>query len=378
MRKNQEIERLRGIAVLGVILAHCQLIHPYFHPMLRQGWTGVDLFFVISGYVVSLSFLKNLPVLSLELSFFDRLRLCLSSLKNFYLRRIYRILPMAILWAIVPLIFVHFSQQEKFLNFKLLDLVQEFTSIMTFTYNYFYIFNYIPRILGHYWSLSVEEQFYFILPIFYIAVPKSEKRLKVLFILSLLIALVARFLPIPQSISSEDSWMWTRFASHNRFDALLAGVMLYLLSCEINFKDFFKPTQNEVNLISSIAMVGIFIIPGIFINSEINKFNHLIFIFCSSILLFISMLNTGYLLKIKFITPILDWMGARSYGLYLIHVPVEMFVVELKTRGLFLSPLENMLVWIIFTIFITELCYRLIEKPFINLSHRHLAVLKKE
>ncbi|MBC7541006.1 MAG: hypothetical protein H7281_19450, partial [Bacteriovorax sp.] len=211
---------------------------------------------------------------------------------------------------------------------------------------------------------------------FFIAVPKTEKRLKILLIVSLLIALVARFLPAPEGISAAgDGWMWTRFASHNRFDALLVGVLLYLLSSEINFKEYFKPSRIEVNIISIIAMLGIFILPGIFVDSQVDRFNHLIFELCSGVLLLLSVLNTGHLLDFKFITPILNWIGSRSYGLYLIHIPAEMFVYELTARGLILSNSQSLILWMILTLSATELCYRLIEKPLINYSRRPLPVL---
>jgi peptidoglycan/LPS O-acetylase OafA/YrhL len=367
--KNQEIERLRAIAVIGVMLAHGRFFGPFLHPVFRQGWSGVDLFFVISGYVVSMSFLRNLAPFSLEMNFFERLKSSLNTLKVFYKRRIYRILPMAVLWAILPLMLIHFSMQEQYIGIKNLSLAQEFSSIMTFSYNYFYIFNYVPRLLGHYWSLSVEEQFYFLLPFFFISVPSSGKRLKILFGLTILIALVLRFIGAPADIAAAgDSWAWTRFASHNRFDALLVGVLIYLLNSEINFKNYFHPTRVQVNFISLIAILGIFIVPGIFLDSEANRFNHTLFALCGGVLVFLSILNTGHLLNLKMLTPVLNWFGSRSYGLYLIHVPAEMFIRELNARGFNLSEVQCLVAWSCLTLIVTEVCFRLLEQPMINLG----------
>lgn len=366
-----EIERLRAIAVLGVMIAHSHFLHDFFPPVLRLGWTGVDLFFVISGYVVSLSFLGSLPLLPEDSQFFERLKLSFKALKNFYYKRIARILPMATLWAIIPLTLIHFSIQEEYNSLHFIDLVREFTSIMTFTYNYFYIFHYVPRLLGHYWSLSVEEQFYFILPLFFIFVPTNFKRIKWLLTLSVLIAFVLRFISAPAMIASgEDSWAWVRFASHNRFDALCIGVMLYIVHKETDFKKYFSPGRLQVWIISLICIAGIFVVPGIFMDSGADRFNHLLFALMSAVLVILATLETDYLLNIKFVTPVFNWMGSRSYGLYLIHVPAEIMVKEYVRRGNDLSMNQMAGVWILLTIILVELSYRLLEKPVISWARK--------
>ncbi|MBC7430425.1 MAG: acyltransferase [Bacteriovorax sp.] len=370
-KKNMEIERLRAMAVIGVMLAHCHLLKDIFPRVFRHGWSGVDLFFVISGYVVSLSLLRSFPAFPEESTFFERLKLSFRQLKNFYYKRLARILPMAIIWAVIPLILIWLSIQEEYLGLEMIDLAREFTSIMTFTYNYFYIFNFVPRLLGHYWSLSVEEQFYFILPLFFIFVPSNYKRLKWLLVLSVLIAFVFRFINAPVAISAEDTWSWIRFASHNRFDALCIGVIVYILNQEIQFKKYFSPSRLQVWIISIICLLGILIVPAIFSDyQDADRFNHLLFAISAAVLVVVATFETNYLLRLKFITPLLNWIGSRSYGLYLIHIPAEIMVNEYVSKGNHLSVNQMAGIWIILTAFLTELSYRLLEKPIISWARK--------
>jgi peptidoglycan/LPS O-acetylase OafA/YrhL len=94
--KLREIERLRAVAVLMVMAVHGFIDPGWLPDVARASWSGVDLFFVISGYVVTLSLVRLLPPLDVEASFaasFDRAR---QALKTFYVRRFFRIMPAAL------------------------------------------------------------------------------------------------------------------------------------------------------------------------------------------------------------------------------------------------------------------------------------------
>jgi len=110
--KNQEIERLRAIAVMLVVFAHSSFFHPALPVCLRFGFTGVDLFFVISGYVVSFSLFRifdniksNFPLIG-YLDFVKRV-LCI-----FYTKRFFRIMPAAIFWIIIYFVLAVFFENH--------------------------------------------------------------------------------------------------------------------------------------------------------------------------------------------------------------------------------------------------------------------------
>ena len=151
-----EIDGLRFIAVISVILYHAQITIFEFQPF-KGGFIGVDIFFVISGYLITSIILKELK----EKRIF--------SFKNFYKRRIRRILPVLIL---VMLVSIPFS----WIYIYPIDLVDYSKSILYslgFGSNYYFHYSGLeygsPESLLkpflHTWSLSVEEQYYILFPV---------------------------------------------------------------------------------------------------------------------------------------------------------------------------------------------------------------------
>ena len=152
-----EIDGLRSLAVIGVIFYHAEIILGSFR-IFPGGFLGVDIFFVISGYLITSLILKEYQ---LKNSF---------SFKNFYKRRAKRLLPALLLVILVFSIFSYFYllpiQFEEFIKSSI-------ASIFFFSNVFFHysgqaygaqVLSEIP--LLHSWSLSVEEQFYILYPIF--------------------------------------------------------------------------------------------------------------------------------------------------------------------------------------------------------------------
>src|SRR3989338_4341451 len=100
-RKNLEIERLRAIAGIMVTGTHGLFLH-IFPTFMRQSFIGVDLFFAISGFVVTLAFLRIVRITMTNAgSLEDRLSKSVIALKTFYIRRVCRILPLAFTWMLI-------------------------------------------------------------------------------------------------------------------------------------------------------------------------------------------------------------------------------------------------------------------------------------
>ena len=152
-----EIDGLRAIAVISVILYHAQITILGYQPF-KGGFIGVDIFFVISGYLITSIILKELVTTG---SF---------SFKYFYERRIRRILPVLCVVILVTCFLSSFLMMPTLVE----DVQKQSLSSIFFISNFKFIFdlteyqsissNYIP--LLHTWSLSIEEQFYLVFPLF--------------------------------------------------------------------------------------------------------------------------------------------------------------------------------------------------------------------
>ena len=157
----KEIDGLRGIAVLGVIIYHVEFFYKDIK-FLSGGYLGVDIFFVISGYLITLLILKEL----ISTNTF--------SLKNFFFRRGKRILPALFLMIFTSIFFAWFYLTPK----SFLEYSNSIISSIFFYSNYFFYFqdliysseDSLLKPLLHTWSLAVEEQFYIIFPLIMIFV----------------------------------------------------------------------------------------------------------------------------------------------------------------------------------------------------------------
>ena len=168
-----DIDFLRGIAVISVIIFH---LDPGFFP---RGYLGVDLFFVISGYLITKSILKSYQSNSFKFS-------------EFYLRRIKRILPVLLVVLFISsffaLIILLTSDLKKFTESLISSLGFVSNFYFWITGGYFATNNQLKPLL-HLWSLSVEEQFYLFYPIFLYIIFKFFKSLNLRLIAVIIVSI---------------------------------------------------------------------------------------------------------------------------------------------------------------------------------------------
>lgn len=169
MKYSKTLDGLRGLAIIMVMLFH-------FNFVFEFGWVGVQLFFVLSGYLITSILLEEKEN---SLGYY---------LKRFYWRRTLRIFPLYYAYLIlVGFIFIITKQPSDFLEFL------PFLSTYTFNlYPLFETYSYHDLYFTHFWSLSVEEQFYLIWPlvIFFC----SQKQLRVVLIVIIVGAPISRWL----------------------------------------------------------------------------------------------------------------------------------------------------------------------------------------
>ena len=235
-----EIDGLRAIAVGVVILYHSR-ISIFGHRLFEGGFIGVDIFFVISGYLITSIIFKEITTTG-SISF-----------KYFYERRIRRILPVLLFVMMVSLLFAWMY----LLPSSFVDFSKSILYSLSFSSNFFFHYSgqeyaapsglYKPFL--HTWSLSVEEQFYIIFPIsFFITFKYFRKYLVHILIIAFLISLgVAEW-------TSRNYPSTSFYFIHTRLWELLAGSILAYYEILKGHRSNYK----TLNLI--LPMVGLLLI----------------------------------------------------------------------------------------------------------------------
>lgn len=198
---------LRAISILLVILSHC-FLHARPHNLVTKlllafagnGTVGVSIFFVISGFLITILLLK------------ERSRFGSIDIPDFYLRRVFRILPAFLLyiWAIAGLASAGILAIPS----------QQFWHALTFTMDY------VPEknwFLGHVWSLSVEEQFYLIWPLLVVFCSR-----RVLAFIASAVVLLGPFIRMADRVLLPGTRSEIEYMGHTRADMLMFGCLIAL------------------------------------------------------------------------------------------------------------------------------------------------------
>ncbi|CAH0992280.1 O-acetyltransferase OatA [Sinobacterium norvegicum] len=356
-RRINDIEVLRAIAIILVLIEHTQhSLVTWQAPFTERvytylgGWAGVDLFFAISGFVIATSLLP-------QLANSDGINTKLNTSISFWVRRFWRLTPSAWLWlAIILLASIIFNSSGAFHSFRA-NFEGAITAMLNVA-NLHVAFSYGRHDLGvtsPYWSLSLEEQFYFFLP--------------------LLAILTKRWLPIVLSIIIFIQLLSTRgdlFSNLLRTDALLLGVLIAMWKPSKTYP-LFAPTFLEKNSAKAVFLSFLILALAVVGSESLNMIHHRISVVAiiSATLVLIASYDQNYFSIIGPINKLLLWIGSRSYALYLSHVPVYAATREIWFR---LEPagtnfdhsylLKYGLTAIILLVVCSELNYRLIETPF--------------
>ena len=364
--RNLELDRLRAIAVLLTFYVHLyQVFYPWTFTMhyprpesvadlFGNAWGGVDLFFVISGYIISRTLLEQL----------DGLRSGLqraACIKAFYVRRVFRILPVAgVVLALVMACSLFLNQGQYFA--PPVYNAQAALGIFTYTFNFWLPDNKIAGgvPLAPYWSLSVEEQFY---PLFLILLKSTRARVLALVGTLLLVSLVLR----PFSLSDP---MKVFFFTQTRCDGLIYGCLLYLVSTQ----PWFTALRVRAGchryagaLLASVTAIGFGNVLAVPVVCAL-----------SLTLVFMAACEGGLLVFPQPLQALLDYLGKRSYTLYLVHIPMFFLTLELmhryiRSEGIAITDAlwpQYTALMLVLVFGATELIHRTVERPMIALGKR--------
>lgn len=367
--KHLEIERLRAVAVLLTMLTH---IGPGRLPFaLHQGWAGVDLFFVISGFVITLSLLRSLPELPAGLGVVARVEASRLALKQFFVRRAWRILPLALtVLALTLALSFAFNTKGNFGTPHHVAL--EALTIVTGVYNY--TLQYHPeKTLAPYWSLVVEEHFYLLMPFLLIAARTSERRITMAIAIAVLVAVVVR--PLTQmDLKWPHEWFHMRAETHHRVDGMAFGVLLALLRAR-GWGASLAVRSRWLQTVVVAALAGVWLLPGLIPAGGHVPSALLVSLWVmSGAAVFLGSLDAGHVLAIPVVDRMLVYIGSRSYALYLTHVCAISLMGEIFLR-LEVSPggTTKAALGAAAAFGLAELAYRFIEVPGIAAGKRACA-----
>jgi len=298
-----EIDGLRAIAVFSVIFYHSSVLI-FEKKLLPGGFVGVDIFFVISGYLIT-KIITNEYQSKRDFSFL-----------NFYVRRIRRILPALLFVIIVTFPFIYLKTPPNYI----LDYLKSIISINLFVSNIFfwdlgYGYDQLQNVqfqpFLHAWTLSLEEQFYIFFPIFYFFIYKKLNK----YLLSLII--IGFFLSLLLSDYASYAHSALNFyILPTRAWEFLIGSIIFLLET--------KKTLIKKNVSSIFIFIGFF-----FIFISIFYFDDKMYL--PSILSLIPVLGTSFIIFFKYDdnyfikilkSKISTYIGKISYSLYLWHFPI--------------------------------------------------------
>lgn len=339
------LDGLRAFAILSVVFYH------FTFNWAKGGFLGVDIFFVLSGYLVTSKILLTQ----------DNFKA-----KTFWKNRLCRIFPSAFLMIVVTVLWM------AIFNHKLLtNLLGDTISSISYTANWWFIFHKVsyfdsfgsPSPFKHMWFLAVQEQFYILWSLILIIGLKTTKKAHKLSRLVFIGALIsATLMGILYNPNADPSRIY--YGTDTRAFELLIGSFLAivladtkLLSKEVSIKQ-----KNKLKLISVISF-SIFIFSVVFMD-EYNSFLYRggLFLFSLNTAVLIACVchPQGILDTLLSCRP-LRWIGTRSYEIYLWHYPIMVLSTPIYEIG---NPSYlRVLFQLIVTCIIAEYSYRFIELP---------------
>lgn len=338
MTYRAEINGLRALAVLPVIFFHAGF------DFFRGGFIGVDIFFVISGYLIT--------TIILEEKSKNRF-----SLMHFYERRARRILPALILVMFlcipVSLFLMLPDTLENFGQSLVATALFSNNILLYLTSGYFDVASEYKPLL-HTWSLAVEEQFYIIYPLLILFLFRFSKNV---IIIILFLIFFASYTSAIYQVSNDDLKF---YSLHTRAFELIIGAMLspYFLGKSYTSNNFFNNFFSLLGIVMILISLNLFDIG----DSHPNALTILPIIGTCLIIIFAV---DGTIAKKLLSIPFIVYVGLISYSAYLIHQPVIAFL-----RIGSIEPPNQLILWIaiIFTFIFSHFSYKYIEVPFRNAS----------
>jgi peptidoglycan/LPS O-acetylase OafA/YrhL len=368
LNRIKELDGLRGVAVVLVMALHIFKRAAYFteHPVLETftkittvGWVGVDIFFTLSGFLITSILLKS----KTEEHYF----------RNFYVRRALRIFPLyyaaiAFVLLFAPKVEPEFTAQLK----TALPIMLLYQQNWALLFKGFYITQY----LGITWSLAIEEQFYFIWP--FVVYKLNREQLVKASIGYIIVSMTARILGTlfwPNLAQASTFFYYTSFA---RFEEMLFGGLLAVFLTYEGSHEKVRRYANPLFLVSFAIFIALHLLslPGS-PHPEHSSIPLMLGGYTTAALFTLGLIGVFVthppenILRRIFHNPILTFLGQYSYSLYLFHMTAVLILLDTfwhsGMRGWKPFVLYPVTVYIA-AIVIALLTWNLLEKHMLNLK----------
>ena len=393
------IDGIRAIAVLWVIIFHIWIFQHNTYPDLlgkvaqnpflvwiTKGDLGVDLFFVISGFLIGTILFKEYKKTK-TLNF-----------KSFYLRRFLRLFPVYFFSMIIALFFLRGAGAEKW---------------VTAWSNLLYVNNYVFKsYMGWTWSLAIEEQFYIVIPFLIVFLfPKFRKKWVLFTVLAIIPVFLTYYysvhlfnfkIPYNREIFGEEwqEWFWGYYMlTHLRYGGLLSGVIAAYI--HVNHSDrvvhFFKHKTKLSNFLIVFSLTSFAIITSLSLGQAAPVEESIFYELPRDFVVYYEIIHRelfSYAVvfimiacmysKSKIIIPINNFLSAKifypiakiSYSIYLFHVMLMEWLFPMLTEYAegSLTSLQivflNGIMSLIISVIVASLMLICIEEPFNNLKNK--------
>jgi peptidoglycan/LPS O-acetylase OafA/YrhL len=343
------LDGLRGVAILVVVAQHLLI--------LTGGFIGVDLFFVLSGFLITTLIVQELEQTG---------RLCL---RRFYLRRALRLLPALVALIVFGTIYTIVAlPANEAAAFRLESVVA-----LGYVANWQKYLGVPMTSLGHTWSLAVEEQFYLLWPLFigFLFARHASRKTILWCVIALIVASCVWRLSLHQYYRVTGTKTWNDMSRlymglDTRADALLTGCLLGLVVVWGKLPE----SRNAKRIVSVLAMLALLSLIAQLPTRHVGHPQYYDGAFT------IVAISFGVILLHLLMNPAPVWrwclecrwlvgIGRVSYGLYLIHVPLFHWM---KPLGLKDVPISERIGMFLCALGLAVLSYYLIEKPFLRLK----------
>ncbi|WP_100487965.1 acyltransferase family protein [Sporolactobacillus pectinivorans] len=342
------LDGLRAIAVFAVIFYHLGF------PWASGGLLGVSVFFVLSGYLIT-------DILLAEWG--ERGSI---SLKTFWMRRARRLLPALFFTLAALFIWLLFFRPSMLSSFR-----DDALAAIFYVSNWWYIFHHLsyfqsyenPSLLTHFWSLGVEEQFYWIWPVFILFAFRHPKIRRYLFVITLVGAVLsAALMAVLYQPGADPSRIY--YGTDTRAFSILIGAALAMI---LPSRKFTNPlSAGSRILLEAAGTLGfIVILAMIAFSNEYDGFIYRGGMFGMSVaaaaVIAAAVHPSTWFGKVLGILP-LRWIGVRSYSMYLWQYPI--IILSLNNFDAGVPRFARFFVEIVLIIVISTLSLELIENPF--------------
>ncbi len=336
------LDGVRGVAILLVLAVHTN--HLFGWSLLKGGSIGVDIFFVLSGFLITCLLVEEWAGTGTV------------NLRHFYLRRCLRLVPALILVLITLLVLsdVLFSPQEavqtrQTVPIALLYLTDFFASLSP------------QRVLGalrHTWSLAMEEHFYLLWPPLLLVLLKTGASKRVLFALTVSLALAICF-HRAMLFQFGLSPARTYYGFDTRADSLLIGCAAAMAVSWGLLRG-----MSRLNALA-VALIVVLVIGTDFASPIMHEGGFTLLAATTALLIINLVLTEKGILHSVLESRLLVWVGRISYGLYLWHYPMFKWIKYMN------APWPVKLALAVFATFaVTSLSFYLMERPVLRLKKR--------